>query len=119
MLLKINGTEYSKKLLSSYNVNEYRTYSEWIDGNMKKHKELTRVYVKGTLKITLTEEEFVKFTNDLQAVKDDKLYSIEVYVNNLLTTKSISAYLEFYPTMRKDTTTGKIYDDISISLEEM
>lgn len=119
MLLSINNNDYSNKLLNSFAINEYKTYTEWLDTNMKKHKELTRKYVKGKLTLTLNEKEVVKFMQDLESVRSDKTYDIIVYVNNLFTTKAINAYIEFYPEIRKDTTSGKIYHDVSISVEEV
>lgn len=119
MLFSINNNDYSHNLLDKFDVNEYKTYTEWIDGAMKKHKELTRQYIKGTLNLSLTEKEFIQFMKDLSAVKSDKMYNITVYVNNLAVEKSIYAYIEFYPTIRKNTREGKIYNDVSISIEEM
>ena len=49
----------------------------------------------------------------------NKIYTIEVYVNNLFTTKVIKAYIDYYQQLQKDTSSGKLYDDISITVEEM
>ena len=119
MLIKINGTDYSNYLLDSYDINERRDYSSWNDVKGHKYKDLTRTSIQGSLNITLSHEQLAKFQQDLEAVRDDKIYTIEVYVNNLFTTKVIKAYIDYYPELRKDTSSGKLYDDISITVEEM
>ena len=119
MLIKINGTDYSNYLLDSYDINERRDYSSWNDTKGHKHKDLTRTSIQGSLNITLSHEQLAKFQQDLESVRNDKIYTIEIYVNNLFTTKVIQAYIDYYPELRKDTSSGKLYDDISITVEEM
>ena len=119
MLLSINNHDYSNYLLDEYNINEHKDYSTWNDTAGNLHKDLKRRDIEGTITLFLTPELFIQFQQDLEAVHNDKLYTIQVYVNNLRAVKEIQAYIEYFPTLRKDTKDGKVYADISISVEEM
>lgn len=119
MLLTINGTDYSKKIVPDYDINEHIDYNEWNDGNGRKHKDEVRRYVSGSLNLQLSEEEYSKFREDLEKVKKDKVYSISIYATNLDEIKEIDAYINFYPSVKKDLTKGKKFNTINVSIEEM
>lgn len=119
MLLTINGTDYSKKLVPDYDINEHIDYNEWTDGNGRKHKDEVRRYIGGSLNLQLSEEEYSKFREDLENVKKDKVYSISIYVTNLADVREIDAYINFYPFVKKDLTKGKKFNTINVSIEEM
>lgn len=119
MLVEINKTDYSKYLVNEYDINEYNDYNSWTDGNGKLHKDVIRTYIQGTLHLKLTESAYNKFLTDIQSVKTDKTYTMKVHVNNLAQAKEITTYMDFYPVIKKDLTSGKIYSIIDISIEQM
>lgn len=118
MLLDINGFDYSKKLVNSYNLNKQLEYNEWVDSNGKKHKELTREYISGTVNIKLTEKEYNSFLTNLEAVKTGNLYKIKVYSLNTKELIDIDCYITFFPKLKKDISTGKIYDIVEVTIEQ-
>ena len=118
MTFKISGIDYSKKLISPYNVNKRKEYDEFIDENGNKHKTQTRKYISGTVKLKLTESEYENFVDTIKNGTSDGLCTVMLTVNNTNSVESSSFYLDFYSSLLKDTVNGKLYDIVELEIEE-
>lgn len=118
MLVKINNVDYSNNLVTEYDINNKKEYSDWTDSNGNKHIELKRQSIQGTLKFKFTESQYKKFLQDISNVKTDNFYTITVFCLNTQETKDIQAYIEFFPTIKKDVRSGKIYNIIEVTVEQ-
>ena len=65
MLVKINNVDYSNNLVTEYDINNKKEYSDWTDSNGNKHIELKRQSIQGTLKFKFTESQYKKFLQDI------------------------------------------------------
>lgn len=99
-MLVIDGMNLDNYIIENkYSVNDAPEFgnSEYRDGWWKKHRDIVRHVIKGSVVLafsTATEyNDFVRHINENIGVESD--HSVTLYVNNLNTTKTISAYVTF------------------------
>ena len=120
MLASINGIDITKYIIAStYNVNNIDDYVEWKDAWHKKHRNIIRGRVSGSFDL-----KFLKGTTDysdfVALIENSKVYgslTMTVYVSNKNMEKSIDAYCDFAPTVRKSFD-EKTHEQFTFVLEE-
>lgn len=120
MLASINGTDITKHIIAStYNVNNIDDYNEWKDGWHRKHRDVIRERVIGSFDL-----KFLKGTNDysdfvslVERAKVNGSITMQVYVSNKNIEKTIDAYCDFAPTLRKNVGM-KDHEQFTFALEE-
>ena len=96
--LSINGKDYTPYIVAgSYNVNTEDKYDSWEDGNMIQHRVIASSKVVGSIQLCCSEEttrfpEVSTLLADLNAVTDNGVLSIGVYVPSLGTIKAVDCY---------------------------
>lgn len=114
MNLTIDGTNYGEYIYyKKYSVNSRDLVNEWVDGNHVTHRDVYRKKVEGTIVLTFISAN--DMTAFVTAVEASVTHTVNLYVNNLKTYKTITAFID---------TTGKLainYEDApglwSVTLE--
>ena len=105
-LFVVNNKDFTPHItVPSYKVNDEEVYEEWQDANYKTHREITRKQVNGSFKVLydVVEEldDFFDTIETLKAASDDGSIEMTVYLNNLHTTKTITAFVKYTPSNEK------------------
>lgn len=120
MLASINGTDITKHIVAStYNVNSIEDYVTWKDGWRKKHKDVFRELAVGSfdLKFLKGTTDYADFVALVESAKVNGSIPMTVYVSNKNIEKSIDAYCDFTPTVRKNVGM-KDHEQFTFVLEE-
>ena len=120
MLALINGTDITKHIIAStYNVNCIDEYDEWKDGWHITHREFIRERVIGSfdLKFLKGTSDYANFVSLVENAKVNGCLSMNVYVSNKNIAKTIDAYCNYTPTLRKNVGV-KEHEQFTFILEE-
>lgn len=121
MLVKINDTDITKYILaSSYKVNSYPIYTEWTDANYVRHRELHRYQVKGSFEMKFPSDGGTEYENFVHLLKNNSVGDsavLFVYVNNICESKSVDAFYEMRPIIKK-AAQGRNFESFVFNLEE-
>jgi hypothetical protein len=121
MLVNIDGNDITKYILAeSYDVNSKPVFTSWQDGNYTMHREIHRYKTIGVFSLKFPSDggtAYEAFIKLLKENSDNDLLLITVFVNNINEYKTMPAYYEMYPVMKKDYN-GKSYMKIDFRFEE-
>lgn len=120
MLASIGGIDITKHIIAStYNVNSTEDCVTWKDGWRKKHKNVFREVVVGSfdLKFLKGTSDYTDFVDLIEGAKANGSISMTVYVSNKNSEKTIDAYCDFAPTVRKNVG-AKEHEQFTFILEE-
>ena len=101
-LVVIDGKDYTQHVkVPSYKINKTYSYKEWEDGNYKKHREITRTKVSGSFTLIYDEisdlDDFFDTVESLQAASDTGAIQMTLYLNNLHTVETVTAFIKYTP----------------------
>lgn len=135
-LFKMGNVDYTRFItVPSYKVTSKPVTKEYEDINMVSHKQYVRNKVEGSFTLKFFDdksydenynsytaaENFQAFFDAYNSLRSSNgLIEIEVYVNNLNTTKTIKAYLDMEPsnTLPYMNASGKDYDGFDVTITE-
>lgn len=84
----------------TYKVNEQDVYETWTDANGITHRVIYRKKISGSFELQFIDRSiYDRFIDELESIKQDGFYPIELYINNLLMTKQVNAFLSMEPVM--------------------
>lgn len=121
MLASINGTDITKYIQeSTYEVNQEDVYEEWLDGNYRTHREVTRTKVTGKFEMVfVTESEFSAFLTLLgNNTSASGVLAITLYVTNINTSASYNVFYEFENTSNRQINSNYFYKRFKMEIEE-
>ena len=96
-ILKINSVDFSGYVnKKSYEVQQNTEYVEWVDGNHKTHRSVTRQKVSGKFTLTfLSITDYTTFRTNVAAATNAEGYvAVTLYVNNTQASATINAFLD-------------------------
>jgi len=113
-------SDYTPFIISkTYKVNEQDVYETWTDANGITHRVIYRRKISGSFEMKfINRQEYDNFLSDLASVKTDGYYPVELYVNNLLTTKSANVFLQIEPAMSAQYSDYPEMDEFSVKVVE-
>ena len=122
-LLVINGTNFTQHIkVPSYKVNKTYSYKEWEDGNHVKHREVTRTKVSGNFTLLYDDisdlDGFFDTVETLQAASSTNAIEMTVYLNNLHTVETITAFIKYTPSNDRPTIFGGGLSSFEVTIEE-
>lgn len=120
MYASIGGTDISSYIQeSTYNVNEYEDYEQWIDGNRHKRREVMRTYVKGSFDLVFVKaSDLTSFLTLMNNNKANGLLTITLYVQNANQNKTCQMFVDFTGKDDRKISTDYFYKKYNMSLLE-
>ena len=121
-LFQINGTNVTPDMdVQNYAMNAVDEYTEWLDGNGVKHRDVYRTRVSGSFSLLYTNgTDYASFQTLLSTAKQaDNSFPVSAYVNNTDTTDSLDVYLTTATSVKRDDTNGRVWIRVDVSVEEI
>ena len=120
VLFKIGAYDATKHILvPSYKVNCSGTFNQWVDGWGKVHRDVFADKLSGSFKMLFYSE--LDYTNFLNAMalqkKAGDYYTVQLFANNRQVLKSVEAFIDFDPTIRRDDDRQR-YEPMTVKVEE-
>lgn len=120
-LFSINGTNVTPDMdIQNYTMNAVDEYTEWLDGNGVKHRDVYRTRVSGSFQLGYTKDtDYAAFQTLLAGAKQaDNSYPVSAYVNNTDTTDSLYVFLTTATMIKRDDVNGRQWIQVSVTVEE-
>ncbi|MBQ9027406.1 MAG: hypothetical protein IJ110_01435 [Lachnospiraceae bacterium] len=121
VLFKIGLTDITPYMdTQNYVMNEADVYTEWTDGNGKRHRDAYRTQVSGSFRLGFkTAAAFQSFNSLLDANRQlGGYYPVTAYVNNTGETNDYDVYLTITNTTKRDELNGRVWYQSSVTVEE-
>lgn len=120
MTATINGTDISSYINeSSYKMNQYDDYKEWVDGNRIKHHEIMRHFIKGSFDmIFLTELDLTTFLTLLGNNTVNGITTITLYVQNINQSNQYQVYFDMICDSDRSISTNYFFKKYKVTITE-
>lgn len=121
MIFEIAGTSFADHILSgSYKVNKKPISKDWKDANGKKHQQVIRTQILGSVDMFFrTEAEFLDFVETIEGNRSlNGTVLVELSVNNTGTDEVIEAFLTFEPVRAIDGAWNDYMLKYTLNIEE-
>lgn len=103
----------------TYKVNKQDVYETWTDANGITHRVIYRTKISGSFEMQfINRAMYDVFIDELESIKTDGYYPVELYVNNLLTTKTANVFLQIEPAMAAQYSDYPEMDKFSVKVVE-
>lgn len=122
-LVEIGGKNFTQHIkVPSYKVNRAEEYEEWKDANYRKHREIVRTKVSGNFTMlydVIAElDEFFDTIETLKAASDTGAIEMTVYLNNLHTVDTITAFIKYTPANERPLLGKEKVSGFDVTIEE-
>lgn len=122
MLVSLNNIDITDHISeSSYKVNSEDSYENWLDGNFREHRIVTRQRISGKFEIALYGRDgwtTKKFLAEWKKATKNNVVNLVVYVCNEDRYANIEAFYEIAGKKHLQLSSGAYLDVLTVTLEE-
>ena len=120
-LLSIGGTDLTDYIdIQTYDVNNTEEYTEWIDANRIKHRDVLRTRLSGSFKLGFrSTAQVATFLSVLSTnIQSGSYYHASVFSNDDNQLHTADIFLDDVATIARDLTNNRVWHEYRIELEE-
>ena len=118
-LFTVGTTDLTKwEKTEDHDVNLYKVYDTWTDGNWVDHRVNARTRVTGKVTLGFSKEaDMTSFLSTLSANEDaEGYYPITVWCSNTNSTATVNAFLDIVGDTKWDVTCPRKYHEIEVTI---